>query len=186
MNDRCLNYLILFWLGITILFLLRIEGFWTYRLVLYTGYLILGYVMWQRRWLSLKWLLPLGLISLVVTLFCIVEMSLSRNDFTVERLLSLKTVNRVLIAAPIFAWAIHFCERIVSQTMRQLITFVSRYSLGLYLLHPIFLCPLREYDLYWAHPLLAMLFWIIAAGGAALASSWLLARHKLTAWLVPY
>jgi hypothetical protein len=117
--------------------------------------------------------------------FCIVEMSLSKKDLTVGRFLSLKTVNRVLIAASIFALALRFSEYIVSPPMRQRITFMSRHFLGLYLLHPLFLWPLREYDLYLGQPLLAILFWSVVTGGSALASSWLFARHKLTAWLVP-
>ena len=72
-----------------------------------------------------------------------------------------------------------------SESARSRLAVLSRYSLGVYLLHPIFLWPLRNYDWYFVNPLIAIPVWTFIAGGLALGTSWLLSRSPKTAWLVP-
>lgn len=59
--------LALVWLALTTLFLFKIDGPWSHELVLYSGYLLFGYCVFQMRWPSLKWLLPLGIVALLLT-----------------------------------------------------------------------------------------------------------------------
>ncbi|MDX1302722.1 acyltransferase [Photobacterium sp.] len=172
------------WLALTTLFLFKVDGFWSHELILYSGYLLLGYCLFRFRWPSLPWLLPLGIAALLLTDYMVVSNSLMNGEYTVGRWLSYKTLNTVLIAAMIFA----VCQRYGEQPgefWRQKLAFMSRYSLGIYLLHPVFLWPVREFSLYFAHPIIMIPFWTLICGGLALIASWLLAKSSKTAWLVP-
>ena len=172
------------WLVLTAMFLLRIDGLWSHQLILYSGYLLLGYCLFQFQWPPLKWLVVLGGAGLLLTDYMVVSNSFSAGEYTVGRWMSYKTLNTAFIAAMIFALCQQYSERL-SQTWLERIAFMSRYSLGIYLLHPIFLWPVREYELYFAHPLIMIPFWTLICTGLALTASWLLAKGTKTAWLVP-
>ncbi len=173
-----------FWFVLTLLFLGKIDGFWSHELILYSGYLLLGYGLFQYRWPPLLWLLPLGLTALLLTDYQVISASFEAGSYTVGRWMSYKTANTVLAAALIFALCRYVADRLSTGALAR-IAFVSRYSLGIYLLHPLFLWPVRAFDLYVAHPLLMIPFWTLIAFMLALASTWLLARSRATAWLVP-
>ena len=172
------------WLVLTTLFLFKVGGFWSNELILYSGYLLLGYCLFQFRWPSLVWLLPLGIAALLLTDYMVVSNSLIKGEYTVGRWLSYKTLNTVLIAAMIFAVCQRYGEQL-SEFWKQKLAFMSRYSLGIYLLHPIFLWPVREFNLYFAHPIIMIPLWTLICGGLALTASWLLGKSSKTAWLVP-
>lgn len=172
------------WLALSALFLFKIDGFWSHQLILYSGYLLLGYCLFQYQWPALKWLAILGGIGLLLTDYMVVSNSFAAGEYTVGRWMSYKTLNTVFIAAMIFALCRHYSERF-SQIWLDRAAFMSRYSLGIYLLHPIFLWPVREYDLYFAHPIIMIPFWTLICTGLALAASWMLAKSPKTAWLVP-
>lgn len=171
------------WLGLFTLFFFDIEGPWDHELVLYSGYLLLGYCLLQYQWPSRPWLVVLGCAMLFLTGYNVITVSMAAQDYTVGNWLSYKTINTALIAAMVFSVGRYYGERLQGKT-QQAIAFISRYSLGIYLLHPLFLWPVRAFDLYWGSPLLMIPFWTVVCGGLALASSYLLAKHKLTAWLV--
>lgn len=172
------------WLGITTLFLFKIDGPWSQQLVLYSGYLLLGYCLFHYQWPARRWLIGLGIVMLVATAYNVISASFAADEYTVGRWLSYKTVNTALIAAMVFTLCQRYGEGLKGKA-QQSIGFISRYSLGVYLLHPLFLWPVRAFDLYWGSPLLMIPFWTVVCGGLALASSYLLAKYKLTAWLVP-
>jgi surface polysaccharide O-acyltransferase-like enzyme len=73
----------------------------------------------------------------------------------------------------------------LKNNVRLTIGFVSKYSLGIYILHPIFLWPMKEFGWYQGHPLIVIPIWIILSGAGALFLSWLLSRNSRTAWLLP-
>ncbi|WP_299017296.1 acyltransferase [uncultured Photobacterium sp.] len=172
------------WLVLTTLFLLKIDGFWGHQLILYSGYLLLGYGLYHYQWPSLKWLVVLGGGGLLLTDYMVINNSLSAGEYTVGRWLSYKTLNTAMIAAMVFALCRHYGERLSSAWLART-AFMSRYSLGIYLLHPIFLWPVREYNLYFAHPLITIPFWTVICTALALLASWGLGKHPKTAWLVP-
>lgn len=172
------------WLTLTTLFLFKIDGPWSQELVLYSGYLLMGYCLFQYRWPPLKWLFPLGIAALLLTDYMVVSKSLVLDEYTVGRWMSYKTLNTVIIAAMIFAVCQRYGENL-GNFWQSKFAFISKYSLGVYLLHPIFLWPVRAFDLYFAHPIIMIPFWTIICGGLALVSSWWLAKSPKTAWLVP-
>ncbi|UXI01381.1 acyltransferase [Photobacterium sp. TY1-4] len=172
------------WLAMTGLYLLSVDGLWSEQLLLYSGYLLLGYSLFVYRWPALPWLILPGIAALLLTAYMVISHSLAAGEYTVGRWLSYKTLNTAVIAALVFALCRHWSERMSARWLRGA-AFVSRYSLGIYLLHPIFLWPVRAYDWYFAHPLIMIPFWTLIITALALGASWLLARYRLTAWLVP-
>ncbi|MCX4028249.1 acyltransferase family protein [Endozoicomonas sp. SM1973] len=180
-----LYLLLLAWLTATGCHLFYFDGAFTHKLVLYSGYLLFGYLLWQHPIQGVNWLLVLaGLAATITTIAMVVNLSVANNDFTVGRWLSYKTLNRVLIAGMVFVVFL-YCSRYLKGYCKKFVCFVSQYSLGLYFIHPIFLWPLKEYALYFANPLLTIFCWVSLAGGLALLSSWLLGRNQYTKWLAP-
>lgn len=176
--------LTLTWLVITTLYLMSVDGLWSEQLILYSGYLLLGYALFVYRWPPLSWLLLPGIAALLLTAYMVISNSLAAGEYTVGRWLSYKTLNTALIAALIFALCRQLSGHLPTHWLDRA-AFVSRHSLGIYLLHPIFLWPVRAWDGYFAHPLVMIPFWTVMITALALGASWLLARYRLTAWLVP-
>ena len=56
-----------------------------------------------------------------------------------------KTLNTVIIAAMIFVCAQVYADKIQGK-LRLLVVVISKYSLGIYLLHPLLLIPVRVLD----------------------------------------
>ena len=172
------------WLLLTVLFLFKLDGFWSHQLILYSGYLLLGYCLYHYRWPPLGLLVVLGGAGLLLTAYMVVSNSFAAGEYTVGRWLSYKTINTALIAAMVFALG-RLIGKSLSRAWLERAAIMSRHSLGIYLLHPVFLWPVREYDLYFAHPIIMIPFWTVVCGGLALLASRLLARSPKTAWLVP-
>ncbi|MGF1699805.1 acyltransferase [Photobacterium makurazakiensis] len=172
------------WLVMTTLFLFHIDGPWSYEFVLYSGYLVFGYSLYQLRWPTLKWLLPLGVMGLLLTDYMVISQTFAFDEYTVGRWMSYKTLNTALIAAMIFVLGRYVADRMNEKWLERL-AFMSRYSLGIYLLHPIFLWPVRAFDWYFFHPIIMIPFWTVVITALALGASWLLAKNPKTAWLVP-
>lgn len=187
LDDTALFSLLGIWLLTTVFYLVKFDGLWSLEIWLYSGYLILGYVLYQRIRLNTRNLtiaMSLGVISLMVTAGMVVSQSVALNEYTVGRWLSYKTINTVVIAAMIFYVCRYFGESLSGKS-QTIIGVISKYSLGIYLLHPIFLWPMKNYGWYTGHPLWVIPLWIILSGAGALLLSWLLSKSKATAWLVP-
>ncbi|WP_434357820.1 acyltransferase family protein [Parasalinivibrio latis] len=182
--DRVSGYaLVAVWLWLTGMYLMGWQGMWRDNLVMYSGYLVLGYVLW--RWPPPAWLVvPVGGLSLLATEWAAITTSLSLGEYSSAGWFSYKTLNTALIAAMVFYLAMRWGEGLPEQ-VRKGASRVSRYSLGIYLLHPLFLWPVRAYDLYYGPAWLMILGWTLIAGGMAMGASALLARYRYTAWLVP-
>ncbi len=172
------------WMALTGLYLFYIDGLWSDTYLLYSGYLLLGYCLYQYHWPRFKVLLPLAVIAVLVTNYSVISHSFAADEYKMARWMSYKTLNTVLVAAAIFVGCRMISDKL-SLAARNKLAWLSKYSLGVYLIHPIFLWPLREYDLYFANPLIAIPVWTVIAAGLALATSWLLGRSRYTSWLVP-
>lgn len=186
-GDSSLYAYVLIWLLTTLLFLLKIDGPWSHQLWLYSGYLPLGYLLYRRAPLntaSLSVFVVLGLIAATLTVYMVVVGSLEAERYTVGRWLSYKTLNVVLVASMVFMLCRHFGERLSERT-NQAIGFVSRHSLGIYILHPIFLWPMKEFAWYHGHPAWVIPLWILLSGAGALCLSCWLSKFRQTRWLLP-
>ncbi len=181
-----------YWQGLLLLWavgisanLFRIDGIWSHDLFFYSGYLLLGYGLFQfpRRDSILLWM-TLILIVVGVTAYMVIDPSLENGRYTVGRWLSYKTINTAFIAAGVFI----VCQQSYSwwsAAILKHVSTVSQYSLGIYLLHPLFLWPVREWDLYIGHPLAMIVGWtLLALYGALVLTRWLASKPSL-AWLVP-
>ncbi len=182
--DQVSGYgLLLVWLALTGLYLMGWQGWWRDNLVMYSGYLILGYALW--RWPPSAWLvIPAGILSLVVTEWSAITASLAAGEYTSAGWFSYKTLNTALIAALVFYLAMRWGERLPVR-LKNGVSNLSRYSLGIYLLHPLFLWPVRAFDLYPGPSWVMIPVWTVVAAGLAMGASVLLARYRLTSWLVP-
>lgn len=175
------------WLVTTILFLLRIDGPWNAELWLYSGYLPLGYVLYQKVPLNravIGIFTLLGVTALLLTAYMVISVSVANGEYSVGRWLSYKTLNVVVAASMIFMLCRYVGESL-SVRANQIVAFISQHSLGIYLLHPIFLWPMKTYAWHDGHPVWVIPFWVIISGVGALALSWLLSRWNKTRWLLP-
>jgi surface polysaccharide O-acyltransferase-like enzyme len=124
---------------------LRVESFLLENLVLYSGYLILGWYLFNRdNSAQLKPWLIAGIIMLIVNFFGSWEMAFKSGQYS-SYFMGYKTLNTMVIGAMLFVVAQTYADKITGK-LRSLISVISKYSLGIYLLHPILLIPVRELD----------------------------------------
>ncbi|WP_391088572.1 acyltransferase family protein [Vibrio sp. NH-UV-68] len=186
-GDNALYAYVAIWLVTTLLYLLGIDGVWSNQLWLYSGYLPLGYLLYQRVPVTLGWTVLfslLGIAALATTAYMVIGNSLAADKYTVGRWLSYKTLNVVLAASMIFILCRYVGESL-SAPVNRVIGFISQHSLGIYLLHPIFLWPMKEFGWYQGHPAWVIPVWILLSGGGALWLSWVVSRSEKTRWLLP-
>ncbi|KII80267.1 acyltransferase [Vibrio renipiscarius] len=186
-NDEALYAFVAVWLVTTLLYLLKIDGPWSAEMWLYSGYLPLGYLLYKKLPLNKTSVMTftwLGVFSLMLTVWMVVSNSVDAGEYTVGRWLSYKTLNVVLAASMIFIVCRYLGDKLPEKGYA-IVAFISQYSLGIYLLHPIFLWPMKALGWYQGHPLWVIPLWILLSGTGALGLSWLLARSKKTAWLLP-
>ncbi|WP_348981309.1 acyltransferase family protein [Salidesulfovibrio onnuriiensis] len=172
------------WLLLTILFLLRIDGLWSSPLLLYSGYLLFGYCLYRLQWPPVPLLILTGCISLILTDYMVISQSLAEAQYVFGRWLSYKTINTVFTAGMVFAIGRYWAGKMKPKQL-EFCSFMSGHSLGIYLLHPVFLWPIRAYDLYFFHPIIMIPLWTMIVTALALGASWLLRTNRYTGWLVP-
>ncbi len=186
-GDDWLFGFIVIWLITSTLFLLRIDGVWSYQMWLYSGFLPLGYTLYKKTPSNLMITLGftlIGSVALAMTIYMVISMSLEAGKYSFGRWLSYKTVNTIMAASMVLMLCRYFGEGL-SAVSRKVVGFISQHSLGIYLLHPIFLWPMKEFGWYTWHPALVIPLWVIISGGASLIMSWLLSKTTKTAWLLP-
>ncbi|GAJ78041.1 hypothetical protein JCM18905_3982 [Vibrio sp. JCM 18905] len=187
-DDNVLYTYLAFWLFTSTLFLFKIDGPWSNQMWLYMGYLPLGYVLFQKVPLNRSMVAlftGFGLVALAVTFTMVVTNSLEAEKYTVGRWLSYKTLNVILAASMIFMIGRYFGEGL-SPKVQKVVSVISQHSLGgIYLLHPIFLWPMKAFGWYTGHPAWVIPVWIIISGAGALAMSYLFSRSAKTRWLLP-
>nr|WP_244943783.1 acyltransferase family protein [Vibrio algivorus] len=147
----------------------------------------MGYVCYQKLPLDKSLVIGLtvlGVAALLVTGFSVITDSVEVGEYTVGRWLSYKTLNTVLAATMIFMVGRYFGESIAGKAKR-IIGFISDHSLGVYILHPLFLWPMKTYGWYQGHPIWVIPVWVALSGAGALGLSWLMTRSNKTCWLLP-
>lgn len=178
------------WLGCTTAYLTGLRGVWSMDLVMFGGYLLLGWTLWR---VGAPPLAPLALLALLAIAavaavaagdVAVIRDSLAAGRYDVGSWFSYKTINTVVVAVFVFVLALRLAPAL-SERARAAFAFVGRHSLGIYLIHPLFLWPVRAWDLYGGHPLVVVPLYTAAAGALALAASVCLSRSRATAWLVP-
>jgi surface polysaccharide O-acyltransferase-like enzyme len=172
------------WLMLTALYLAGQEGLWSVDIVMYGGYLLLGFVLWRFGSPPLALLIGIGAVALVLGDAAVISESFETGRYRVGRWFSYTTINTVIAAALVFTLGFRVSQRLSPRTGHAF-EFIGRHSLGIYLLHPLFLWPVRAFDLYAGHPLVVIPCWALVAGTLALATSALLSRWRVTRWMVP-
>ncbi|EDP57664.1 acyltransferase, partial [Vibrio sp. AND4] len=186
-DDSVLYAYLMVWLLSSTLFLLRIDGPWSNQYWLYMGYLPLGYVLFKKVPLNrsvVTGFTVLGLMALVITFAMVVSNSLAADKYTIGRWLSYKTLNVILAASMIFMLCRYFGEDLAPKAQK-VVSLISQHSLGIYLLHPIFLWPMKAFDWHQGHPGWVIPVWVILSGVGALAMSYLFSKSAKTRWLLP-
>jgi len=172
------------WFTLTALYLLDADGVLGTDLIMYGGYLLFGYVLFTYRPLPVPLLALLALGAVVITNSTVIGESLNAGSYEVGRWFSYKTANTAIVAAFVFAAALAYASRLSANALGTF-RFIAEHSLGVFLIHPLFLWPAHEFELYRGHPLVVIATWTFVCGGLALLTSWLLRRHRFSAWLVP-
>lgn len=186
-DDAALYALTALWLLTTVLFLLRIDGPWSEQFWLYMGFLPLGYVLYQKLPLNKFTIIIavlLGMGAMVLSTYMVVENSIQAARYSVGRWFSYKTINTVLAASMVFILCKAYADNLNSGC-KKIVSFISKHSLGVYILHPLFLWPMNALQLYQGHPIMMIPFWVLISGSLALGLSYLLSLSRQTRWLLP-
>ena len=186
LTDDQLQMLVIGWLFLTLLYLLRVKSAWMIDAVMYGGYLILGYAL-TRIALSQEYrtaLVCAAGIALVSSIYGIWEQSVLHEKYAPGRLTSYKTVNTAVVAAAVFTLAYHYGS-VITGKLKTMVQFIGRYSLGLYLLHPLVLWPIRELGFVPEPALLAIPLMTVSVTVLTLLLVYGLSRVRALSWLVP-
>lgn len=186
-QTQLLNVFVLLWLITSCLHLFAIDGIWSNQLWLYSGYLPLGYILFKqvsvsRRNIALISLL--GVASVILTITMVTNLSLTADEYRVGCWLSYKTINTIVIAAMVFLLCRAIAPRL-PESLHVMVKSGSRYSLGIYLLHPLILWPVKLLGWDDGNPVWMIPFWTLVTFLLALLVSYLLSRSVKTRWLVP-
>ncbi|MGI0116208.1 acyltransferase [Zooshikella sp. RANM57] len=182
-----IKLLLVGWLLLTLINWLNIETPLRINIVLYSGYLIFGWYLAEHTPTLKRWLVWGGLLAIIANLLGSWYWSVLKDGYS-SFFMGYKTLNTVLIAGMIFILCKQYSERLPS-TLKAVIAHAARYSLGIYLLHPIILIPIRDlnngvYDWFGhnllAIPVLTLVVFVVSYGATRLLSAW-----SITRWLVP-
>jgi surface polysaccharide O-acyltransferase-like enzyme len=180
--------LIITWMLLLFMKWLKVDSFLLQNLILYTGYLILGWYLFNRdNSRQLKYWLIAGVSMLLLNFFGSWQLAIEGDKYS-SFFMGYKTLNTAVIAAMIFVLAQCYGDRVKGK-VRTLVSLISKYSLGIYLLHPLLLIPIRDldngfyawfYSNWLAIPLLSVVILVIS-----LLCTILLAKIPFIKYLVP-
>ena len=175
-------YVAVWMLGICVELLCPAKYRWP-DFFLYSGFLLLGYFMRDIGQRIAAILLIAGMLAAILTSTVVISQSLAASDYVTGQWFSYKTINVALAAMGVFCFGFLLTAR--RQTLPPLVSRLAENSLGIYLIHPIILIPLRDLGLRSGLPWLEIPFWVLSAFFAAFwLSNWLRSRPA-TAWIVP-
>lgn len=136
---------LLAWMVLFLMKWLKAESFLLQNTVLYTGYLILGWYLFNRdNSNELQYWLLAGVAMLLLNFFGTWQLAVEKGRYSIF-FMGYKTLNTAIIAGMVFVCAQAYADKIQGK-LRALITLISKYSLGIYLLHPLLLIPVRDLE----------------------------------------
>lgn len=143
LSDQQIHRWLAFWLALTLFDWFKIGDAWIPDLVIYLGYLVLGWYLFNRdqRANEQLWLIA-GIAMLAFNFFGSWQLSLAAGQTHVF-FMGYTHFNTAIIAGMVFVMAQIYATRITGQC-RQLVGLISQYSLGIYLIHPLLLIPARS------------------------------------------
>lgn len=165
-----LKLLIVSWGCLTLMNFLKVETFLNENIILYSGYLLLGWYLFNRdNRPQLKLWVYAGVSALIINFFGSWLAAYLKEGYS-STFMGYKSLNTAIIAGMLFVVAQSYADSI-RDSLKPLIKTISKYSLGIYLLHPLLLIPIRElsngvYDWffsYWlAIPVITILTLIVS------------------------
>ncbi|MBY5991387.1 acyltransferase [Ferrimonas balearica] len=188
MEPERVKLLIAAWMVLTLMHLLKVETPLRQNILLYSGYLVLGWFLFNRdNRPQLKIWLVVGLGSALMNIVGSWYAAEAKGAYS-SLFMGYKSLNTVLIGAMLFVVAQCYADRI-SGAARKVIVSISTYSLGIYLVHPLLLIPIRNLDngvyQWFGHTLLAIPAITLGTLLVAWALTALLAKIPLINRLVP-
>ena len=183
-ENNSVEFIILIWLVLTLMYLLSIQGFWTNDLFMYGGFLLLGYYLYLNKNLNILFFCLLGLVSLIISNYFVLKDSFISQTYDIGLWFSYKTLNTVLIATMIFLIVCQL-SGYISIKLQKKLSLIGKYSLGIYLIHPLFLWPTRNYDIYIGPTIFNILLWGIISFTLSFVTVHFLSKLQMTRWLVP-
>lgn len=145
LSEQQIKLLIYAWFTLTLINWLDVPSFLRQPFLLYSGYLLLGWYLINRdnrQDISL-WLWAGGAM-LVFNVFGTWQLSHEHGRYAIF-FMGYENFNTAIIAAMIFVLAQAYANEITGK-IRQGVSLISRYSLGIYLIHPLFLLPIRSIE----------------------------------------
>ena len=131
------------WAILLLMHWLKIGGFLQQNLVLYSGYLVLGWYLFNRdNREHLKYWIAAGSFMLLLNFFGSWYVAMEKQAYS-SLFMGYKTLNTAIIGGMLFVLAQTYAHKIQGR-LRALVTLISTYSLGIYLVHPLILIPIRN------------------------------------------
>jgi surface polysaccharide O-acyltransferase-like enzyme len=138
-----MKLLLVSWGCLTLMNFLKVETFLNENIILYSGYLLLGWYLFNRdNRPQLKLWLIAGISALVINFIGSWLMADLKGAYS-SVFMGYKSLNTVLIGGMLFVTAQAYADSI-RESFKPMIKTISKYSLGIYLLHPLLLIPVRE------------------------------------------
>ncbi|TEW53274.1 acyltransferase [Psychromonas sp. RZ22] len=133
------------WTVLFLMYWLKVESFLQQNLILYSGYLVLGWYLFNRdNRPQLKAWVTAGLFMMAFNFLGSWQLAIETGEYNAF-FMGYKTLNTAIIAGMLFVVAQTYADKIQGK-LRSLVTIISTYSLGIYLIHPLLLIPIRELD----------------------------------------
>lgn len=131
------------WAILFLMHWLKIGDFLQQNLVLYSGYLVLGWYLFNRdNREHLKYWIAAGSFMLLLNFFGSWYVATEKQAYS-SLFMGYKTLNTAIIGGMLFVLAQTYAHKIQGR-LRALVTLISTYSLGIYLVHPLILIPIRD------------------------------------------
>ena len=144
-SPELIKLIIVAWMVLFAMKWLKVDSFLQENLILYTGYLILGWYLFNRdNAPQLNYWVMAGSCMLVFNFFGTWQLAIDTGKYS-SLFMGYKTLNTVLIAGMLFVLAQTYADKIQGK-LRAFVPIISKYSLGIYLLHPLLLIPVRQLD----------------------------------------
>lgn len=185
MSDDRLQMLVLGWLALTTLYLMNIPSIGQVGVIMYGGYLLLGYALVRTPiqpdnacWLKLTFI-----VVFMLTFYAVWHRSALAGKYAPGRYTSYITLNTATMAAIVFSLGYHYAP-VVQVHAQRLIRFIARNSLGLFLIHPLFLWPLQQWQILPGATIITVPLLTLAMTLISLGATWCLGQARLTRWLV--